>query len=63
LVSDSENIATYTDKDGNFALKGIPAGNYSIQIIPDPTSAFSEMIINNIDVSVGKITETGIIEL
>ena len=25
LVSDSENIATYTDKDGNFALKGIPA--------------------------------------
>jgi len=63
LVSDSENIATYTDKDGNFALKGIPAGNYSIQITPDPTSAFSEMIINNIDVSIGNITETGIIEL
>lgn len=63
LVSDSENIATYTDKDGNFALKGIPAGNYSIQITPDPTSAFSEMTINNINVTIGNITETGIIEL
>lgn len=63
LVSNSENIATFTDKEGNFALKGIPAGNYSIKITPDPTSTFSEMIINNVDVTIGNTTETGIIEL
>ena len=63
LVSNSENLATFTDKEGNFALKGIPAGNYSIKITPDQASTFSEIIINNVDVSIGNATETGIIEL
>ncbi len=63
IISETKQIATFTDSDGNFMLKGIPAGNYSIQITPNPASGFSEMTINNIDVSVGNVTETGIIEL
>ena len=63
IVNETEQIATFTDSDGNFMLKGIPAGNYNIQITPDAKSGYSEMIINNINVSLGNVTETGIIEL
>jgi len=63
IISETEQIATFTDSDGNFMLKGIPAGNYNIQITPDAKSGYSEMIINNVNVSLGNVTETGIIEL
>ena len=63
IINESEQISTFTDKDGNFVLKGIPTGKYNVQITPDAKSGYSEMEINNINVSVGKITETGIIEL
>lgn len=63
IISEAQQIATFTDSEGNFMLKGIPSGNYSIHIMPDATSGFSEKQINNIEVTVGKITETGIIEL
>ncbi len=44
-------------------LKGIPSGNYNIQITPDANSGYSEMTINDLNVSVGKVTDAGSIEL
>ena len=63
IVNETEHMATFTDSEGNFMLKGIPAGNYNIQITPDAKSGFSEMIMNNVNVTIGNITETGDIEL
>ena len=63
IISETEQISTFTDSEGNFMLKGIPAGNYTIQIIPDAKTGYSEMTLNNINVTVGNITETGNIEL
>ena len=63
IINDTEQIATFTDTEGNFMLKGIPTGNYSIQITPEAKSGYSEMTLNNINVSVGNVTETGDIEL
>lgn len=37
--------------------------NYTIQIIPDAKSGYSEMTLNDINVSIRNVTETGNIEL
>ena len=63
IINETEQISTFTDSEGNFMLNGIQSGTYTIKITPDSNSGYSEMQINNINVSVGKITETGIIEL
>lgn len=63
IISETEQISTFTDSEGNFMLKGIPSGNYNLQITPDSNSGYVEMGINNINVSVGKITEIGNIVL
>ena len=63
IINETEQIATFTDTEGNFILKGIPTGNYSIQITPDAKSGYSDMTLNDINVSVGNVTETGNIEL
>lgn len=63
LVDNAKKITTFTDTEGNFLLRGIPEGNYTIQITPDPKSGYSEMTINNINVSAGNDTNTGTIEL
>ncbi len=63
IISETQQISTFTDSEGNFMLKGIPTGKYSIQITPDTNSGYAEMTANNINVSVGNSTELGIIEL
>lgn len=63
IISETKHISTFTDSDGNFVLKGIPSGSYSIQITPDAKSGYSGMTVNDLKVSVGKVTEVGIIEL
>jgi hypothetical protein len=63
IINQTQHIATFTDKEGNFMLKGIPAGNYNLQLTPDAKSGYSEMTINNINVAVGNVTETGNIVL
>ena len=44
-------------------LKGIPAGNYTVQIVPDAKTGYSEITLNNINVAVGNVTEIGNIEI
>jgi len=63
IENSGEKISTFADKDGNFVLKGVPSGNYSIKIIPDPESGYSEQNISNIEVKTGQISYTGLIDL
>lgn len=63
IINETEQISTFTDTEGNFMLKGIPAGNYTVQIVPDTKTGYSEITLNNINVAVGNVTEIGNIEI
>jgi uncharacterized protein DUF4382 len=63
LITNAEKITTFTDTEGNFLLRGIPEGNYTILITPDSNSGYNEITVNNISVSYGNDTDTGTIEL
>jgi len=56
---DSVVHSTDCDADGNFLLQGLPSGIYSVTLTPD--SPFVAVTINNVNVSVGEVTDLGII--
>lgn len=55
-ATDSNNVSYSTNValDGQFILKGLPAGTYDITITPD--APFSQQTISGVNVSVGKVT-------
>ena len=57
----SASYSTVTDLNGNFLLKGIPAGTYSVTITPP--GPFSSVTLNNISVATGVVTDMGTINL
>lgn len=63
LTGTSITISAYTDADGNFSLNGVPAGNYSLQVIPEAESNL--MTYSNVEVEVkpNQTTDLGEIEL
>lgn len=63
IIIESKQISTFTDSEGNFMLKGIPSGDYDLQITPDTSSGLSGMTVNNINVAVGKVSDAGSIVL
>lgn len=62
MVGDEE-VSTYIDDAGNFALFGIPAGTYTLTLTPDPESGYIPTIIENVEVVNGQITNVGIVDL
>jgi hypothetical protein len=58
-VQGSDSVTTYTDANGNFLLRGMAAGTYSVTIVPQPP--FSDTVITNVGVSIGVMTEMNII--
>jgi hypothetical protein len=53
--------STITYVNGNFLLRGIPAGSYTVTILPP--NPFSEVTVNNVSVITGAITDVGNINL
>lgn len=62
MVGDEE-VSTYIDDAGNFALFGVPAGTYTLTLTPDPESGYIPTIIENVEVVNGQITNVGIVDL
>jgi hypothetical protein len=58
-VQGSDTVSTYTDANGNFLLRGMAAGTYSVTIVPQ--APFSQQTISNVNVTVGVLTEMNII--
>jgi hypothetical protein len=50
---------TYCDANGQFLLQGLPAGIYQVTLTPD--SPFVAVTINGVNVSVGEVTDLGVI--
>jgi len=63
IISETKQITTFTDTEGNFLLRGIPEGNYTIQITPDSNSRYAEVTVENIIVINGEVTDLGEITL
>ena len=49
-------ISAYTDESGAFQLNGIPAGTYSVTITPDASSQLPALVVPNVVVVNGQIT-------
>lgn len=56
-------VSAYTNELGAFQLNGIPAGTYTVTITPDPSSALPPLVIPNIVVVNGQITNMNILAL
>jgi hypothetical protein len=56
---DSNTYSTSTDATGNFLLRGLPAGTYSVTVTPE--APFPSTTIPNVSVTVGNLTDVGVI--
>lgn len=63
LGNESVTISAYTDADGNFALNGVPAGTYDLEIIPEASSGLTVFAVNDIEVKPNETTDLGELEL
>lgn len=60
-ISGEDTVSTgYTDDAGNFLLRGIPAGTYTVSFVP--AEGFQAVIKSDVNVSVGNVTDLGTIE-
>lgn len=56
-------VTAYTDAEGDFELKGLPAGTYVVTVTPSSESNFPTLTYNNVSVSVGETTDMGMINI
>lgn len=49
-------VSAYTDETGTFQLNGIPAGTYTVTITPDATSLLPALVVPNVVVVNGQIS-------
>jgi hypothetical protein len=54
-------FTTYCDADGNFLLQGIPSGTYQITFTPE--LPYLPLTLDNVNVTVGAVTDLGVISL
>lgn len=63
ISNESATISAYTDADGNFALNGVPAGTYDLQIIPEASAGLTVFTVNDVEVKPNETTDLGELEL
>jgi len=52
-------ISTYTNDLGVFQLNGVPAGTYTVTLTPEIASGKAPIVINNVKIVNGEITNVG----
>ena|SRR6218665_1196590 len=57
VTGNGKTYSTYTDANGNFLLRGMDDGKYTMQI--DPKGNQDHTVIQNVEISKGKITKLG----
>lgn len=58
-----ETISAYTNAEGNFVLHGVPEGTYTVTIEPEVSSGFEIMVLEDVVVVNGEITNLGSLTL
>lgn len=59
----TDTISAYTNADGNFMLHGVPEGTYTVTIEPEAASGLQDVVIDDVEVTTGNVTDLGTIEL
>ena len=55
-----EAVSTYVNQDdGSFALVGLLEGNYDVIFTPDPDSGLEVVVIGDVNVTLGNVTDIG----
>ncbi len=60
-ISGTDSISTMSDAFGNFRFNGMAAGTYNIAFVP--VSPFTVKMLNNVNVTVGNVTDVGLITI
>ena len=63
LSNANVSISAYTDAEGKFALNGVPAGTYNLEVIPEAASNLNIYAMNGIEVKPNETTDLGELEL
>lgn len=63
VMVNGEPVSAYADENGAFVLNGVPAGIYSVTLTPDAESGYAEVLVEDVVVVNGEVTDIGTIEL
>lgn len=63
LTGETMTISAYTDADGNFSLNAVPAGVYSLEVIPEDGFGLTGHAIGTVEVEANQTTDLGELEL
>ncbi len=59
--ANNNSFSSYSDSTGGFLISGVPAGSYTVTVTPDPPLV--PVVINNVTVNNGSITQLGTVNL
>ncbi len=62
-IMNMDTLSTFTDDAGRFLIRGVPAGTYRVEIVPEETSGLDPAIIEDVNVTIGQVTNIGTINL
>jgi hypothetical protein len=60
-ITGTDSISTYTDAAGNFLIKGLASGSYSVYFAP--ATGYNDTTVTGVTVTHGVITDLGLIQL
>ena len=63
LSGETTTISAYTDAEGNFSLNGVPAGVYSLEVIPEEDANLDTYAIGTVEVKPNETTDLGELSL
>jgi hypothetical protein len=56
-IANGDTISTIAGADGNYLIRGVPQGTY--KVIFEPKSPYSNKYIDNVEVTIGQVTNMG----
>lgn len=56
-------VSAFADAEGKFQINGVPAGTYSVTLTPDPTSGLAPLVVDNVVVVNGQVTNIGALSI
>ncbi|WP_116105890.1 DUF4382 domain-containing protein [Lewinella sp. IMCC34191] len=58
-----DTLGTYADSTGAFLLMDVPAGAYTVEVVPSDSTAFTNKVVKNVMVADGALTHLGTLDL